>query len=304
MTGFLAGSLAQAAVAALAASVFLRAFRVRAPAERVRYRFLVLCVPLLAHPVLAFLPFRTGEDFLREAALLSSRRWTETGPAGAGATAAVVVLLALVSLALLLRDLAPPASRATRVPRGESEERLARRVTAMAVGPGLPAPRVLFLDDPALHLYCRGLRSPVLVVSTGALERLSPEELEGALAHEVAHLSGRDVTLGLGLAAVRTLLWFNPVVQLVARRAVLDLEERADDRAAMLTSTAAVSAALSRLCGRSELDDSPFARAGGLALEARRARLLRGDPARPGPGASLRLTAATLSTLLLVFLVV
>lgn len=304
MTGFLAGSLVQAAVAALASSAFLRAFRVRAPRERVRFRLLALAVPLLVHPVLLPLPFRASEDFLRDTALLSSTRWAATGPAGAYATLAVVALAAVASLVLLLRDLKPPAARPARPPRGEAEERLAFRVEVTARGLSLRPPRVLFLEDAAPLLCCRGLRSPSLVVSTGALERLSEEEMAGGLAHELAHLRGRDVALGLGLLTVRALLWFNPVVQVVGRRVVLDLEERADDRAASVTSRAAVAAALGRLHGETGILESPLARAGGLALASRRERLLGGGPTAPAPGSSLRLAAAAASMLLLSLLVV
>ncbi|KAA0256052.1 MAG: hypothetical protein EDX89_03025 [Acidobacteria bacterium] len=304
MTGFLAGSLVQAAVAALASSVFLRVFRVQAPEERVRFRLLALAVPLLVHPALLLLPFRASEDFLRDTALFWAMRWASSGTAGAAATLLVVFLAAAASLVLLLRDLKPPAARPARAPRGEAEERLAFRAEVTARGLALRPPRVLFLEDAAPHLCLRGLRSPSLIVSTGALERLSEEEMAGGLAHELAHLRGRDVALSLGLLTVRALLWFNPVVQVVGRRVVLDLEERADDRAASVTSRKAVAAALGRLPGDREILESPLARAGGLALAARRERLLRGGPAAPGPGSSLRLAAAAASMLLLSVLVV
>jgi heat shock protein HtpX len=58
-------------------------------------------------------------------------------------------------------------------------------------------PALQLIDDgfPRLFVVGRGPRSATLALSTGALEALRREELEGAIAHELAHVRRRDVLL-------------------------------------------------------------------------------------------------------------
>jgi Zn-dependent protease with chaperone function len=92
------------------------------------------------------------------------------------------------------------------------------------------APFVLDATQPAV--YCVPGRPATIVVTTGALAVLRPEQLAVVLAHERAHLSGRHHLL---LAVTRSLAAIAPVVPLFARGAaeVARLAEmRADDVAA------------------------------------------------------------------------
>jgi len=68
------------------------------------------------------------------------------------------------------------------------------RVCAMA---NMSKPRVAIADSDVPNAFATG-RSPsraVIVVTTGLLKRLDPEELEGVLAHELSHVAHRDVTV-------------------------------------------------------------------------------------------------------------
>ncbi len=59
----------------------------------------------------------------------------------------------------------------------------------------MPKPRVGIADTPLPNAFATG-RSPeraVVVVTTGIMGRLTAEELEGVLAHELAHVAHRDV---------------------------------------------------------------------------------------------------------------
>ena len=60
---------------------------------------------------------------------------------------------------------------------------------------GIRPPALYLIDDgfPRLFAVGRGPRSSTLAVSTGALRALRPEELEAAIAHELAHVRRRDV---------------------------------------------------------------------------------------------------------------
>jgi heat shock protein HtpX len=73
------------------------------------------------------------------------------------------------------------------------------RLCAMA---DMPKPRVAIADTPLPNAFATG-RSPshsAVCVTTGILDRLTAEEMEGVLAHELSHVAHRDV-LVMTLAA-------------------------------------------------------------------------------------------------------
>ncbi|TSC60933.1 MAG: hypothetical protein Athens041674_936, partial [Parcubacteria group bacterium Athens0416_74] len=72
---------------------------------------------------------------------------------------------------------------------------LHRIVENLAITAGLPKPRVYIIEDPAPNAFAAG-RDPkhsVVAVTTGLLERLDRSELEGVIAHELAHIGNRDI---------------------------------------------------------------------------------------------------------------
>jgi Zn-dependent protease with chaperone function len=109
------------------------------------------------------------------------------------------------------------------------EHAAAARIVGRRAGGG-NAPFVLDATRPAV--YCVPGRPPTIVLTTGALAVLEPEQLAAVLAHERAHLAGRHHLL---LAVTRSLAAVAPAVPLFARGTaeVARLAEmRADDAAA------------------------------------------------------------------------
>jgi heat shock protein HtpX len=70
-------------------------------------------------------------------------------------------------------------------------------VERLALIAGLPKPRLYLVDDPHPRALAagRGTRGAAVAVSRGLLAVLSPAELEGVLAHELAKIHNRDVTV-------------------------------------------------------------------------------------------------------------
>lgn len=84
------------------------------------------------------------------------------------------------------------------------ERYLIDTVEGLVLACGLPAiPRAYVIDSPALNAFATG-RDPdhsLIAVTTGLLEKLDRQELEGVLAHEMAHIYNRDILL-MGVAAI------------------------------------------------------------------------------------------------------
>ncbi len=86
-----------------------------------------------------------------------------------------------------------------------SEAFLINTVEGLAIAAGLPKPRVYVIEDEAINALATG-RDPkhsVVAVTTGALKKLNRAELEGIVAHELAHVKNYDIRLAT-IAAVMT----------------------------------------------------------------------------------------------------
>lgn len=79
---------------------------------------------------------------------------------------------------------------------------LVSMVRGLAARAGLPMPRVYIMDSKQPNAFATG-RNPqnaAVCASTGLLEALTPEEVAGVMAHELAHIKNRD-TLTMAVAA-------------------------------------------------------------------------------------------------------
>jgi Zn-dependent protease with chaperone function len=179
----------------------------------------------------------------------------------------------------------------------------AARITGHPV-PGRNAAFVLDATQPAV--YCVPGRPPTIVLTTGALAVLDPDQLAAVLAHERAHLAGRHHLL---LAVTRSLAAVAPVVPLFARGAseVARLAEmRADDVAARRAGgergrRTLLTALLAMGAGRAVAPPQPQPRpaaslaATGGVVAARARRLAEPPPRSRWLGHGLALTALTLA---------
>src|SRR5207302_11475611 len=77
-------------------------------------------------------------------------------------------------------------------------------VQALAIGDGLPLPKVYIINDQSPNAFATG-RDPnhaAVTVTTGLLQMMNREELEGVLAHEMSHIKNFDVRLLLVVATL------------------------------------------------------------------------------------------------------
>jgi heat shock protein HtpX len=93
-------------------------------------------------------------------------------------------------------------NRAREVSEAEAPD-LHRLVADLAARAGLPKPRVYVVDNPTPNAFATG-RNPehaAVAVTTGIMQVLNREELEGVLAHELGHIKNRDILIS-SIAAV------------------------------------------------------------------------------------------------------
>ncbi len=72
-----------------------------------------------------------------------------------------------------------------------------RMVRLLAENAGLPMPKVYVMDNPQPNAFATG-RNPEhasVAATTGLLQMLSPQELAGVMAHELAHVRNRDTLI-------------------------------------------------------------------------------------------------------------
>lgn len=140
-------------------------------------------------------------------ALLSGRASSPWSAVAAGivvaaALAALAATFALVSGARVVLAVsgAQPADP------GQYQQ-LHNVVDEMSIAAGLPKPAVYVIDDPSPNAFATGT-SPnraAITATTGLLQTMNREELEGVISHEMSHVKNYDVRL---ILVVTTLIGF------------------------------------------------------------------------------------------------
>lgn len=91
------------------------------------------------------------------------------------------------------------------------DPRLWRTVENLAITEGLPMPKVYIIDDPAPNAFATGrdYNHGVVAATTGLLQIMDDNELEGVIAHELGHIKNYDVrinTMAFALVGVISLI--------------------------------------------------------------------------------------------------
>jgi heat shock protein HtpX len=145
--------------------------------------------------------------------------WSRLGLFAAALMAVVSVGWSMISLAFGDKMVLTMAD-AREIDKADAPQ-LYNVVEEMAIAAGVPMPRVMVLETEALNAFATGNKvgHGTIVVTRGLLDTLSRDELQGVVAHEMAHLANLDtrymvivgVTVGL-IALVcdmllRTMAW-------------------------------------------------------------------------------------------------
>lgn len=234
--------LGSVVAAALAAGV-MRGRWVRSP----RGRRVVLLAPIAAAAAAAVASVLEAETYLPQLWVASAG-----GPSGqvlellgelrviSNERGVDILLLAwaVVAFVLLARRVwgavltARLLGRATPVTRVHELQRIADRLSTAMDTRDI---RVRLLDRCPGGALATGIRRPVVVVDPRLLRSLDAQEIEGLLAHEIAHVARRDTMVALAVGVFCDLTFFLPTVRLAGRWLRAEREESADEWASTHT---------------------------------------------------------------------
>jgi heat shock protein HtpX len=93
----------------------------------------------------------------------------------------------------------------------KDDPRLWRTVENLAITDGLPMPRVYIMDDPAPNAFATGrnYNNSYVCATSGLLQIMDDNELQGVIAHELGHVKNYDMrvnTLAFALVGVISLI--------------------------------------------------------------------------------------------------
>ncbi len=167
-------------------------------------------------------------DFLGESWFLTPQREIDVLVIGWALVAAILLARRLTGLLAVRRVLGraqPPIGHGSLVP----------VVDRLASSMGIRTPQLLLLARcPGGALTAR-VWHPVVVLDPAVVDGLDDREVEGLLAHELAHISRRDNLVAGLIGVFRDLTFFLPPMHLAARWLRLEREESADELAARHT---------------------------------------------------------------------
>ena len=96
-------------------------------------------------------------------------------------------------------------------PQNRDEKILMYKVEEMAIAAGLPTPQVYVQDSKDINAFATGKKpeEAIICATTGAIQQLNKDELEGVIGHEMSHIRNRDIlvmTVTVGVVGAIALL--------------------------------------------------------------------------------------------------
>jgi heat shock protein HtpX len=116
---------------------------------------------------------------------------------GVGAVLIVVIAAGLLVVQLFFSDRIALAAMGARVTEPHEAPELHAMIERLCQLADLPKPKVAVAHTEMPNAFAAGRsqKASTVCVTTGLMQRLEPQELEGVLAHELSHVANRDVVV-------------------------------------------------------------------------------------------------------------
>lgn len=233
---YIAQSIMHALVAAIIVDRSIQAWKITSPLVRQRFRFIVIIFPFFSFILFQlFNPERSTLAFRFEA-LFDVSRWLTMELWGKVSFSLIlVVILIITSLVTFFQELLPIIKHTLESKKAQTKWKIIEEHPAVSEALqhlSLEKPDVFIIDDDdeSILFSSTGKKSAVFL-SKGLVDLLNQEELQAALAHEIAHIRRSKRPHILLLYFLRVLLFFNPVVLVEFRKVVQEEEKICDDLA-------------------------------------------------------------------------
>jgi heat shock protein HtpX len=117
--------------------------------------------------------------------------------AGTGFAIMLVVIAGLLAAQLFLSDKLALASMGAKVVSPQEAPGLHAMIERLCIQADLPKPKIAVADTSMPNAFAMGRskKSATVCATTGIMNTLEPHELEGVMAHELAHVKNRDVMI-------------------------------------------------------------------------------------------------------------
>jgi len=122
-----------------------------------------------------------------------------------GVTTGAIVLAMVLSVgSYFAGDQLVLATSGAREVTQQSAPQLMNVVQEMALAAGVPMPKVYIIDDTAPNAFATGRdpRHASVAITTGLLQKLDREELQGVIGHELSHVRNFDIRFALLVAVL------------------------------------------------------------------------------------------------------
>ena len=236
---YVAQSFAHSIVASVIAGQALNAWQIDDPIVRQRFRLMVLLFPIFSYPCYQLLNPDRGSPIFRLNVLFDSSRWLNMDIWGVVPVSLLFLfLLAIVSLIFLFQEMIPVLRHSLESRTATHEGKRLDTDTFIQNASktlAIDTPEVIIVDDDELIIFSTPGKNSVIVLSTGLSEALTPDQMQAALAHELAHISRSRRPMLLAIFFLRMIMSFNPVALVEFRRAVRNEEKICDDIAVSIT---------------------------------------------------------------------
>ncbi len=121
-----------------------------------------------------------------------------TGPSALGFTGVALIVTGIMNIATYYYSdrMVMAISRAKQIKKSDNPQ-LFRIVENLSIAAGLPTPKIYIVNDSAPNAFATG-RNPKhasIAFTSGILEKLNKNELEGVAAHELSHVGNYDTRL-------------------------------------------------------------------------------------------------------------
>lgn len=239
---YLTQSCIHALIATLVVDRAIQIWEIDDPLIRQRFRIIIIFIALFSCPVYQLMNADRGSIAFRLGTLFDSSRWLNLElwhipPLSLFFTC----LLFFTSAVFLFQELIPIVKHTAgsdqtpyKWEKLDEQSEIVNNFNLLK-GEAGNTPDFYVTTNEYPILFARTGKKPSIHLSTGIIASLNAEELQGAIAHETAHILRNKKPLLIIVFFLRIFLFFNPVVLLEFRRIVMDEEKICDDMAIVST---------------------------------------------------------------------